>query len=290
MFHWHNIPRRGAGAWVAPVVIAVLALGAARSAHAQSAYMHALEAAQNDHDQPLEVAQDGSQAPAGAAAQATQPDGYLFNIQLAQSLGQTLANAGVYIDGSYTNITLDNTSGGTRTGAIPNGDVVFGINLDMGKIAGIQGAQVHFYVDDRQGSNFGDYTGTGLVDTNQTYGPNAAFRLQELDWDQSLANDHIRLLVGRINDLGDFDTFDFACNFTDFTCANTAFFYNNNANSAAPVSAWGGRITFKPTLSTYFRIAAEAADGDGFYNHANEGWNLSMTHDNGVFVPVEVGY
>ena len=76
----------------------------------------------------------------------------------------------------------------------------------------------------------------------------------------------------------------------DYTCANTSFFYFNNANSADPVSAWGGRVTFKPTLQTYFRIAAEAADGSGFYNASNEGWNLSMTHDNGVFVPLEVGY
>ena len=291
MLHWHNTPRHGVAAWVGAAVIAVLALGAARHAHAQSAYMHALEAAENDHDQPLQIAQEGSQAPVGTAAPAVaEPDGYLFNLQVATSLGQALADKGIYIDGSYTNITLDNTSGGARTGAIPNGDAVFGINLDMGKIADIQGAQIHFYMDDRQGSNFGDYTATGLVDTNQTFGPNAAFRLQELTWDQSLLNDHIRFIIGRIDDMNDFDTFDFACNFTDFTCANTGFFYNNDANSAAPVSAWGGRVTFKPTLETYFRIAAEAADGDGFYNRANEGWNLSMTHDNGVFVPVEIGY
>ncbi len=292
MLPWHYRPRRRAGVWVLPVVIAVLALGASGDAHAQSAYLHALEAAANDHDQPLQTADDTSQAPAGSAAPATAagPDGYLFNLQVAKSLGQTLADQGVYIDGSYTNITLDNISGGTKTGTIPNGDAVLGINLDMNKIAGVQGAQIHFYVDDRQGDNFGYYTGTGLVDTNQTYGPNPAFRLQELTWDQSVLNDHIRFIVGRMNDLPDFDTFDFACNFTDFTCANTAFFYNDNSNSAAPVSAWGGRVTFKPTLATYFRIAAEASDGDGFYNNSNEGWNLAMTHDNGVFVPMEVGY
>ncbi len=291
MHHWHSIARRGAAAWVAPIVITGVMLGASREVRAQSAYLHALEAAQADHDQPLQTADDTSQAPAGSAVANPAPsEGYLFNLQVAKSFGQTLADQGIYIDGSYTNITLDNVSGGTRTGAIPNGDAVFGINLDMNKIAGVQGAQIHFYVDDRQGSNFGDYTGTGLVDTNQTYGPNAAFRLQELTWDQSVLDDHIRFIIGRMNDLPDFDTFDFACNFTDFTCANTAFFYNDNANSAAPVSAWGGRVTFKPTLATYFRIAAEAADGDGFYNRANEGWNLSMTHDNGVFLPLEVGY
>ena len=291
MHHWHSIARRGAAAWVAPIVITGVMLGASREVRAQSAYLHALEAAQADHDQPLQTADDTSQAPAGSAVANPAPsEGYLFNLQVAKSFGQTLADQGIYIDGSYTNITLDNVSGGTRTGAIPNGDAVFGINLDMNKIAGVQGAQIHFYVDDRQGSNFGDYTGTGLVDTNQTYGPNAAFRLQELTWDQSVLGDHIRFIIGRMNDLPDFDTFDFACNFTDFTCANTAFFYNNDANSAAPVSAWGGRVTFKPTLATYFRIAAEAADGDGFYNRANEGWNLSMTHDNGVFLPLEVGY
>jgi len=284
--------RRGAPAWIGAVAVAVLALGAVQQAHAQSAYLNAILNARNDNDQPLQTAQDQSQAPVGTAAQATTaaPDGYLFNLQVGKSIGQALANQGIYIDGSYINITSDNVSGGIKTGTTSDGDATVGINLDMGKIAGVQGAQIHFYVDDRQGQNaYGNYPGAGL-DNNFVYGPNAAFRLTELDWDQSLFNDHVRILVGRINDLGDFDTFDFACNFVDYTCANTAFFYDNDANSADPVSAWGGRITFKPTLQTYMRLAAEAADGDGFYNRSNEGWNLSMTHDNGVFVPVEMGY
>ena len=290
MFH-RNTMRRRAPAWVGAVTVAVLALGAAHQAHAQSAYLNAILNARNDNDQPMQTAQDSSQAPAGsAAANAPQSDGYLFNLQVGKSFGQELANQGIYIDGSYINITSDNVGGGLHTGTTSDGDATLGINLDMGKIAGIQGAQIHFYVDDRQGQNaYGNYPGLGL-DNNFVYGPNAAFRLTELDWDHSLLNDHIRILVGRINDLGDFDTFDFACNFVDYTCANTSFFYLDNSNSADPVSAWGGRITFKPTLQTYFRIAAEASDGDGFYNASNEGWNLSMTHDNGVFVPVEIGY
>ena len=286
-----NTMRGRAPAWVGAVTVAVLALGAAHQAQAQSAYLNAILNARNDNDQPMQTAQDQSQAPVGNGAQGTaQPDGYLFNLQVGKSIGQALANQGIYIDGSYINITSDNVGGGLHNGTTSDGDATLGINLDMGKIAGIQGAQIHFYVDDRQGQNaYGNYPGFGL-DNNFVYGPNAAFRLTELDWDQSLLNDHIRILVGRINDLGDFDTFDFACNFTDYTCANTSFFYFNDSNSADPVSAWGGRITFKPTLQTYFRIAAEASDGDGFYNASNEGWNLSMTHDNGVFVPVEVGY
>ncbi len=285
-----NTMRGRAPAWVGAVTVAVLALGAAHQAQAQSAYLNALLNARNDNDQPMQTTQDSSQAPAGSAvASAPQPDGYLFNLQVGKSFGQALANQGIYIDGSYINITNSVVGGGVHTGTYSDGDATLGINLDMGKIAGIQGAQVHFYVDDRQGPNGYAATGNGL-DNNFVYGPNDAFRLTELDWDQSLLNDHIRILVGRINDLGDFDTFDFACNFVDYTCANTSFFYFNNANSADPVSAWGGRVTFKPTLQTYFRIAAEAADGSGFYNASNEGWNLSMTHDNGVFVPLEVGY
>jgi carbohydrate-selective porin OprB len=275
----------------ATVAAAILSMAAAGAAHAQSAYLNSILNARNDNDQPLQTAQDQSQAPAGTAAQATTPapDGYLFNLQVGKSIGQTLANQGIYIDGSYINITGYNAGGGNQNGTYSDGDAALGINLDMNKIAGIQGAQIHFYVDDRQGPGWTKFTGVG-TDNTFVFGPNDAFRLTELDWDQSLLNDHIRILVGRIDDLGDFDTFDFACQFVDYTCANTSFFYYNNSNSANPVSAWGGRITFKPTLQTYFRIAAEASDGDGFYNRSNEGWNLSMTHDNGVFLPVEFGY
>ena len=286
-----NTMRRGVSTWVGAVTVAVLALGAAHQARAQSAYLNSLLNTRNDHDQPLQTAQDNSQAPVGAAAPAAPPpDGFLFNLQVGKSFGQALADKGIYIDGSYINITDYNAGGGLNNGAYSDGDANLGINLDMNKIAGIQGAQVHFYVDDRQGPNaYGKGAGVG-IDNSFVFGPNDAFRLTELDWDQSLLNDHIRVLVGRINDLGDFDTFDFSCNFVDYTCANTSFFYFNNANSADPVSAWGGRVTFKPTLQTYFRMAAEAADGSGYYNGPTEGWNLSMTHDNGVFVPVEAGY
>ena len=283
--------RRGAPAWIGAVAVAVLALGAAQQAQAQSAYLNAILNTRNDNDQPMQTTQDQSQAPVGTAAQATTPapDGYLFNLQVGKSIGKALANDGIYIDGSYINITGYNAGGGVQNGAYSDGDATLGINLDMGKIAGIQGAQIHFYVDDRQGPNSSGWTGVH-TDEPFVYGPNDAFRLTELDWDQSLFNDHVRILVGRINDLGDFDTFDFACQFVDYTCANSSFFYYNNNNSADPVSAWGGRITFKPTLQTYFRIAAEASDGSGYYNGPAQGWNLSMTHDNGVFLPVEVGY
>lgn len=290
---WHRAP-----AWIGAVASAVLAFGASQ-AHAQSAYLNAILQSRNDHDQIPQQVQNTSQAPVGLddqtlAVSPTQgsPDsqGYLFNLQYGKSFGQMLANYGIYIDGSYINITNYNAGGGLRNGTASDGDATLGINLDMQKILGVQGAQIHFYVDDRQGPNpYPHWAGVGL-DDSFVYGPNDAFRLTELDWDQSLFNDHVRILVGRINDLGDFDTFDFACNFVDYTCANTSFFYLNDSNSADPVSAWGGRITFKPTLQTYLRIAAEASDGDGFYNQNNEGWNLSMTHDNGVFVPIEAGY
>jgi porin len=284
-------------AWVGAAAVAVLAFGASQ-AHAQSAYLRSLEQAKDDHDQPmaLSATDDGSQAPADLSGlvvsetQGSQPDGYFFNLQYGKSFGQQLANYGIYLDGSYINITNYNAGGGLRHGTASDEDATLGINLDMQKILGIQGAQIHFYIDDRQGPNaYGHWVGTYL-DNSYVYGPNAAFRLGELDWDQSLFNDHLRVLVGRINDLGDFDTFDFSCNFVDYTCANTTFFYYNDFNAAFPVSSWGARISLKPTLQTYLRIAAEATDSDGFYNRNNEGWNLSLTHDDGVFVPIEAGY
>ncbi len=283
--------------WVGAVAAVVLALGASQ-AHAQSAYLVSLEHARDAQDQiPALSAADASQAPADMSGLVVNPaqgssdnQGYLFNLQYGKSFGQALANYGIYIDGSYVNITNYNAGGGIRNGAASDGDATIGINLDMQKILGIQGAQIHFYVDDRSGPNpYGHWVGTYL-DDSYVYGPNAAFRLGELDWDQSLFNDHLRILVGRINDLGDFDTFDFSCNFVDYTCANTTFFYYNDFNAAFPVSSWGARISLKPTLQTYLRIAAEATDSDGFYNRSNEGWNLAMSHDDGVFVPVEAGY
>jgi carbohydrate-selective porin OprB len=219
-------------------------------------------------------------------------EGNFFSLTgLGSGIGQTLKNAGIYLGGSYTGTFMGNVSGGNRPGNGVDSDVFLGTDLDMNTIAGIKGAAVHFYIDSRSGPNTSNWTGSAFS-TPASFGPSDTTRLEEFTWDQSLFNDHVRVLIGRTNPTFDFDFAAIYCDFIGInSCANSSGWYFNNASEASPVSEWGARITLKPTPQTYFRFGAYEENPDSNANSAH-GFGNSWTAQNavGAMVPFQVGY
>jgi carbohydrate-selective porin OprB len=214
-------------------------------------------------------------------------DLFSFN-QIGQAAGQILKNNGVYLNAGYVNDFLADVNGGNKTGATSTGDAFVSADFDMDTIAGIPNAAVHIILDDRTGRNASTLAGTqfGLSAQN---GPSDTVRLSEFSWDQSLFDDHVRLLVGRLNPTAEFATSDISCDFvSNITCAQPFAWYVNNSAPAYPVSTWGGRITIKPTLPTYLRIGVY--QDDPTQNDVTEhGFDWSTNTSTGVFIPVEIG-
>jgi carbohydrate-selective porin OprB len=215
--------------------------------------------------------------------------GDLFSVdQIGQAAGQVLKNNGVYLDSGYLNDILAVVKGGNETGATSTGDAFVAAHFDMNTIAGIPNASMHIIFDDRTGKNASTLAGTqfGLSGLN---GPSDTIRLSEFSWDQMLFDDHLRLLGGRINPTADFATSDISCFFvSNITCAQPFAWYVNTSGVAYPVSTWGGRATFKPTLPSYLRVGVY--QDDPTQNAVTEhgfNWGINST---GVFVPFEVGY
>jgi carbohydrate-selective porin OprB len=158
----------------------------------------------------------------------------------------------------------------------------------MDTIAGIPDAAVHVILDDRTGKSISGLAGTQFGLSGQN-GPSDTVRLSEFSWDESLFDDHVRLLVGRINPTAEFATSDISCSFvSNITCAQPFAWYVNNSGAAYPVSTWGGRITLKPTLPTYLRIGVYQDDPS--QNDVTEhGFNWSTNRSTGAFIPFEVG-
>jgi porin len=113
--------------------------------------------------------------------------------------------------------------------------------------------------------------------------------LSEFSWDQSLFDDHVRLLVGRINPTAEFATSEISCSFiSNITCAQPFAWYVNTSGVAFPVSTWGARVTLKPTLPTYLRFGVY--QDAPYQGEADEhGLDWSTNRSTGVFIPVEVG-
>jgi len=214
-------------------------------------------------------------------------EGYFFSLaDVGKSVGQELQSDGIYLGGSYTGV-FGNVTGGNENGQGYNGDAFLGADLDLNRILGISGAALHFYVDDRQGGWYAKFTGSHYTQP-QIFGPNANFRLEEFSWDQSLFNDHVRFLVGRIDPTTDFDFSPIYCNFISTSvCPNAGPLIFDTAAGAAPVSEWGGRLTLKPTLQTYFRIGAYE---DNAFENPGNGFDWSTSRATGELIPVQVGY
>jgi len=215
--------------------------------------------------------------------------GDLFSFpQIGQAAGQVLKNHGIYLDAGYLNDILANVKGGNETGVTSAGDAFAAVNFDMNTIAGIPNAAMHIIFDDRTGKNASTLAGTqfGLSAIN---GPSDTIRLSEFSWGQILFDDHLRLLVGRINPTADFATFDLACSFvSNITCSQPFAWYVNTSGVAYPVSTWGGRVTLKPTLPSYFRVGVY--QDQPIQNAVTEhGFDWGINTSTGVFIPFEAG-
>ena len=85
------------------------------------------------------------------------PEGYFFNLRpYGKPVGDWLADNGIYLTGRTLQQGIGFTSGGLKTGTIYEGFNLFGVDLDMNRIAGIKGGTVHFQMNELAGLPFTD--------------------------------------------------------------------------------------------------------------------------------------
>lgn len=223
------------------------------------------------------------------------PPGYLFSIANtpAQSLGWSLAQHGIYLEGVAAGAVETIPGGGIKNGTVYDNFEFSGADFDMSKILNVPGGQVHVSFNYLSGANESQYSGSG-IDAPWVYCKVENFYLQELSWDQSLANDQIRFLIGRISVDYDFDTSEIYSHFVAMNInRNPAAMYADQGSAVIPFTEWGGRITLKPTVDTYFRTGAyESGDTSYLYGTAASyhGFNFGTNQATGVLIPVEAGY
>jgi porin len=231
-----------------------------------------------------------SSQPAPAAALG--PIGQL--VQYGNSLGKSLADAGVFLSGSYTEDSSSLVSGGLKTGTIPTGEFTLGATFDLQKIMGIPEGSLHIIFDERSGfglSNGNTGDSAGLIPAG--VGPTRATRLSEFYYEQGFYNDRIDIQIGRTNPTLNFATNDLGIDCGQFTggliCAQPASWYFSNDSIAFPGSTWGGFLNVQTTPHTYIRTGAY--DDDLSQLGVNQqGFNFNVKGSAGVMLPLEVGY
>jgi porin len=218
--------------------------------------------------------------------------GYLFNLRpLGADFGQTLADHGVYIIARNLSEEIATVSGGVKQGLSFQGFTQLGLDLDMERIAGIPGGAVHFLLDDLQGQPFYAWSGSGYFN-NRIFDGDAAFRVNELSYEQNLFDQRVNLRLGRIPAYTQFDGSEIYCTFLTTLCRAPAGYTFDRGYPPYLASSWAAIVQIRIAGPFYSNIGvyenepvAATANHGGF-----PGPDWGLNYSNGATFPVQFGY
>lgn len=197
-------------------------------------------------------------------------------------------------EGIKTHFDLTSQFGGVVSGGKEQGhdyaqQLTAGLDFDLGKLIGLQGGALHFYVNDRSGRNISsDFVGSKFSNFG-IYGAGENFRLINASYEQNLFHDRLNIMVGYYP-LGDeFANTPALCGLTaNAFCAHAQFFPNASGWLDAPTASWGGRVKLNLTPSLYIETGAFESN-PLLAKHNNYGWHLGLQGATGTEIPLEIG-
>jgi len=197
-----------------------------------------------------------------------------------------LRDEGVSLRFVWANDWAGSVRGGERLGATNGGGAVGGADLDMGKLAGIDGGKMHI--------TFARYYGhsvaaddIGVIQKIQGYWyPKRQWELAQLSWEQQFSDSHINVLAGRINATWQFARSTYGCRFVSAPDCPYQLTNTTGGFTGFPYVNWGARVTYQPD-ARYVSIGAFEINPE---RRNNNGLDWGIHDATGVLIPVEVGY
>ncbi len=233
-------------------------------------------------------------------ARAQDSNGYFINLGAPLAgVGQSLASNGIYFTGNDTNELFDTTGGGVKHGTVVGGQADLSTTLDMDRIAGITGGQIHIDFDYQYGSLAdltGHYTGASLIASGiQGPGPgdDGSLRLAELSWSQTFMDKKIWILAGRTQSTWFFNLEPLLLQFesTNVVLGSPTLVFNTDG-AGFPESTWGGLVRLKPVDWLSLKLGLFEDNNSDAYpnNHGLPGPDWTLQYSNGVLVPMKLTY
>ena len=201
--------------------------------------------------------------------------------------GQSLYDAGILPRVRYVQSFAANPVGGLRQGDDTSGVVIFGADLDMEKIAGLGGAQVHATFAQFFGRELStDYIGS-RTKVQSFYYPKEQFELAELTYEQSLFDKQLTFVVGRANATGSFARSTYGCRFQNVADCPFELTQAVAGFPGFPYVNWGGYVRYNPVPTLYAKAGAFETNST---RNTNSGFDWGLNHSTGYVIPFEVGY
>lgn len=220
-------------------------------------------------------------------------------ITLAKELGvrdfvHNLASKGVYFNGYYSGMTYSQAAGGRKKGTGFLNDFAYGMDLDLQRLIGLDGARIHIVLDSRFGafnSGLNNFSGSGMGYQGGFIGPSNQTRLAEFTYEQNLFKGLLNIRVGRIASTANLTNLPTDCQFITFLCGNPGGWSFNANQSHWPFATWGGLVTIKPAKNYYVKTGAFS---DNSWGEKRTGFpfsgDWSESNADGTFIPLEGGY
>jgi len=191
---------------------------------------------------------------------------------------------------NYTGEFATNPSGGRRQGSDYAGQVFFGLDADLGRLAGVDGGSVHAIVTQRHGRSLSqDYIGN-TTSVQEIWGGGQTAHLTALSYEQKLFDNRLDIEFGRVLANPNFLASPFYCNFqNNGICGAPKGAFKMTNITWWPIATWGAHAKAWVTDKVFVHAGVYEVNPRDQQDNQN-GIDWSTRGATGVVVPVEVGY
>lgn len=230
-----------------------------------------------------------SSAPGGSGSTAALAQRQGGAVNPVGSPGSLPVAPGIAATITYIGESAGNPVGGLRQGSAFSGQVFGGLDFDLKRLAGIDGATIHFAMVQRHGdSDSALFIGNNTA-VQEIYGLQKN-RVTILTYQQTLFGGRVMFEFGRSGGNNAFLTSPLYCLFeSNAICGSPVYIFQVSNFTAFPASGSMGRAKINLTDKVYVHGGAYAADPR---NTAPReiGFNFSASTATGVTFPLEIGY
>jgi porin len=183
-----------------------------------------------------------------------------------------------------------NPIGGIRQGSAYAGQLFFGVDGDLQRLAGIDGASFHIAVTNRHGRSLSNDAIGNNTSVQEIFGGGQTTRLTLLSYQQKLFDNRLDVEVGRLVANIGFLNSPIYCNFqTNSACGNPTFVFKTSNFTFWPVSSWGAHA--KAWLTDKVFVHAGVYEVNPRHQQPGDnGLDFSLKGATGAIMPFELGY
>ena len=191
---------------------------------------------------------------------------------------------------NYTSESAGNPLGGLQQGVAYADQILFGVDADLNRIAGIPGGTIHVIGTQRDGRSLArDFIGNSLA-PQEIFDGSENTRLTILTYEQKALDDRLDVEVGRLPAQGAFLVSPLYCNFQNVgVCGSPEIVFNDTGFTFFPTSTYGGHVKYFFDDRTFLHVGAFEVQPKTELA-SDHGVDFSLSGATGVVVPIELGY